>query len=317
MMKKIPEPIMLQSATELRTEGELPLSPFAHGRGYTPRDVSIYVRKSGRNSTPLLNTAGLISFDDPKNRILDDLELHLSVTLSRHLVLTGFQACDLLEARHRVEIGYKRTFDCLDLLTGLGKVRQTFLEEPNGKKIKVYRLSEEGAADLRSKGYILEKVGYSLRLETPELLRILSVNQMLSRYGITENLKIAEAIYCPGTTEFSIRPQATLQLEKTYLIESVRSPADWEFELAAKLKRYERIFSGGKSFNVRLYKPTLILIGESVDHCRSIMDIAKDMDIDTVYSSDDLIYTTPSTAFYSLPKRITLMSALRSFFQVR
>lgn len=317
MMKKLPEPTVLRSATELRQEGELPLSPFAYSRGYTPRDVSIYVRKSNRNSTSLLNTAGIISFDDTKNRILDDLELHLSVTLGRHLALTGFQACDLLNAKHRVEIGYKRVFDCLDLLTGLGKVRQTFLEEANGKKIKVYRLSEEGAADLRSKGYSLEKVGYSLRLEVPELLRILSVNQMLSRYGITDDLKLAEAIYSPGTTEFSIRPQATLQLEKTYLIESVRSSADWEVKLAAKLKRYEHVFSKGRYLNVRLYDPTLMLIGESVDHCRSIMDIAKDMTIATVYSSDDLLYATPSAAFYSLPKRITLRSALREFFQVR
>ena len=191
--------------------------------------------------------------------------------------------------------------------------KHAFVSGTSKASFYAYKIGWRGIGYLRAAGIKPRLNDYLMTSDATHIKRILSVGQYVVKQGIDiDAYKMCEIVLSPSITpqiptNKIFRPQALLQLEEgTIFVESVRQNENWKQEILDKLKRISAVMKA-KNQNISIRNPKLILIAETVDHMKEIMELIDSeyfyYTIPIYYTADSLTYANPEKCLYEVKKK--------------
>lgn len=157
---------------------------------------------------------------------------------------------------------------------------------------------------LRANGEIARLQGYISEQPTENIKKTLATNQLMISV-MQETEATFESLLClfeeGNSKEVIIRPRAVFQSkENTYLIECVRSEANWKEDLLERIDRYQKVIDRYAFLNISLErKPILIILAESYRHMALIRRlIPNTVSFNIIYSYDLALFDDVRSAFF-------------------
>lgn len=217
-------------------------------------------------------------------------------------------------------IGRQLIQNGLQYLTRCGYLRKLEFRTPHGVCTqKLYKVSNDGGAVLRSLGRSHKLSGYVDSLDAEQTKRLLSAWQLVLALGWERKAveaRTAATICAEGVPNAIFRNQVMLHMpEETVLVESVRSAKGAATRLFQKLERMEKALSYPEKLTFPVQNPLLVIVAEDREHMLSLMEQLKKSGkrycFRIAFSNDLDAFWNPSHCISNLPaKQATLWERL-------
>lgn len=238
---------------------------------------------------------------------IGDVEKAILAVVNKMYFVTSLQIYQMLKIAG-FDVEHKRIQFVIKKLKNKSFLKQIeFFSNVNydsKSSFKAYTLGYHGMGVLRANGEIARLQGYISEQPTENIKKTLATNQLMISV-MQETEATFESLLClfeeGNSKEVIIRPRAVFQSkENTYLIECVRSEANWKEDLLERIDRYQKVIDRYAFLNISLErKPILIILAESYRHMALIRRlIPNTVSFNIIYSYDLALFDDVRSAFF-------------------